>query len=302
MKNKFLFLIILTQLCIVLPLACWLNLNADEASFLFVTEDTLSGVWQNQFILEKHSPLYFLLLDLWRMLGNSIFFTRLFSVLCISISVFIFSRLTAKLFDDTKALIVSAILAFHPYLLWTSLEINVYAPLILVSVLLIRSAWEIFGENNTDGWQCFLFILTSIAAVYLNFSLIFLITGIFMAAIIPGYKNLKLSFFPQFGLIFLSAIPLIILIFSTKKFGEIEIVGLFAGGKILWGYFLSFILPLEPFSPSSAIPGAAVRHWIVRFGFLILAILLLKNNFGHSNKGFIFGIISFVTALYFSPN
>lgn len=299
MKNKYLIIICFLHLIIVLPLAYFLNVNIDEASTLYVTENSILATLQNPFVIEKQSPFYFLILNLWQTLNSSIFFARLFSIVCSLLAIKLFHELTRKLFDDLKSKIVTAFFAFHPFLIWTSLEINIFALVVLFSVLLLKLAFENFSNTErtpTIQSQIF-FIIIAILAIYTNFYLLFLLIGIFLALLITKWESLTKAFFLQFLVIFCTGLPLIWLVFSHKIFGEVDIVSPIESMKILWSHFLSFVFPLEPFSANDSITGASIRLWIIRLGILVVIGLLIKDKFRAIDKKVLFfGIISSVVA------
>ena len=85
-------------------------------------------------------------LSIWRTLNSSIFFARLFSIICSVASIKLFAGLAHRLFDKQMAILVTAFFAMHPFLIWASLEIRVYALVILLSVLLLKLFFESFME------------------------------------------------------------------------------------------------------------------------------------------------------------
>lgn len=300
MKNIYLLIICLLHLAVALPLAYFLNVNVDEAAIFYAAETSISATLHNPFIIEKHSPLYFLLLNLWQTINSSIFFARLFSIICSLLAIKLFYKLTEKIFDDLKSKIVTAFFALHPFLIWTSLEINVFALVILFSVLLLKLAFENFfnAEKAPSSPSQIIFVIVGIIGIYVNLYLIFLLAGIFISLLITNRKTLTKSFFIQFLIIFCFGFPLIWLIFSNKIFGEIDIVSPLESVKMIWGYFLSFIFPLEPFSTNDSVWGTSIRLWIIRLGILAVIGLLIKNKFRAIDKKVLFfGIISAVVAV-----
>src|SRR5262245_29992571 len=81
-EKKFLYLLIFLHLVITLQLAYYLHVWVDEASTLHTTANCFSFSLEAALRDENQSPLYFVLLSLGRMIDGSIFWTRIFSVLC----------------------------------------------------------------------------------------------------------------------------------------------------------------------------------------------------------------------------
>src|SRR5688572_3040229 len=96
------------HLALVLPLAFVLNIWADEASTLYTTGQGPWHALQNAAADEKQAPLYFWIMSLWRCINGSIFFARLFSVICSVVSIVVFARLARRLFADRAAVLATA--------------------------------------------------------------------------------------------------------------------------------------------------------------------------------------------------
>ena len=88
--KKIVLILIFVHLAIALPLAFRLNIWTDEASTLYTTQKGFFQAFQNLFTDEKQAPLYFLFLSLWRKLNDSIFFARLFSIICSALAIVAF--------------------------------------------------------------------------------------------------------------------------------------------------------------------------------------------------------------------
>ena len=82
------------------------------------------------------------------MLGDSIFFARLFSILSSVLAIFFFHRLARKFFGEFAANFTAILFAIHPYLIWASVEIRVYSTVILFSVLLLKFFAEGFLDDE----------------------------------------------------------------------------------------------------------------------------------------------------------
>ena len=67
-------------------MAWHLNIWSDEASTLYTTQNGIFEAFSNAGD-EKQAPLYFVLLGAWRLIDDSHFFARLFSVLCSVLSI-----------------------------------------------------------------------------------------------------------------------------------------------------------------------------------------------------------------------
>ena len=75
------------NLAITLPLASLLNIWQDEAYTLETTSRGIGYAFAQAVGFEQNAPLYFVVISIWRHLGDGIFHLRLFSVACIAVTV-----------------------------------------------------------------------------------------------------------------------------------------------------------------------------------------------------------------------
>ena len=303
-EKKFVLILIFLHLAVALPLAFALNIWVDEASTLHTTQNGFFQAFRNLFTDEKQAPLYFLLMSLWRKINDSIFFARLFSIICSALAIAIFSRLARKIWDEKAAFFITAIFALHPYLFWASLEIRLYSLIILITCLLFGFFYDGYlRENSTDKKSQIYFVLTSIAALYTNYYLGFLLVGAFVALLIlRRWKEAK-SYFLQMIIVGIAILPLFWIIsfqFSDRIVTFQEEKSLVEGVRNLWNHFLTFVLPTEIYTTEEISVFSIIRLWLVRIAILAAAIIFIKNKGKDLDKNIIaFGTISAVAALFF---
>lgn len=297
-EKTFLFILIFPHLAVALPLAFYLNIWADEASALYTTENGLFQTFQNVFADEKQAPLYFLLLSVWREISHSIFFARLFSVICAVLAIKFFYDLARKIFDEKAAIFVAAFFALHPFLIWASLEIRVYSLVILLSVLLLKFWFEAYFQPENAQAQRreeILFIGTAIIALYTNYYLGFLLVGCFFALIVLKRWQAAKRYFLQMIIVGIAILPILLMIktqFAVKASAFQAEKSLVEGLRLLWNYFLTFVLPTEVF-PSEEISAISIfRVWFMRLAILAMIILLVKKRKIFDEKILSFGTIS----------
>jgi uncharacterized membrane protein len=309
-RIKFVFALIALHLAIVLPLGYILNIWVDEASTLYTTENGLIQTFHSVFTDEKQAPLYFLILSVWREISHSIFFARIFSIVFSILAIKFFYDLAWKLFDEKAAIFITAFFAFHPFLIWASLEIRVYSLVILLSVLLLKFWFEAYfsrEDAKARKLEEIFYVLTAIAALYTNYYLGFLLVGNFFALIVLRKWREAKSYFLQMLLVGVSILPLLWAIkmqFATNANRFQPDKSLFDGVKILWNYFLTFVLPTEIFPPETATNISFVRVWLVRLAILTAIILLVRSRKIFDAKILAFGticavIFAFLLIAYF---
>ncbi len=304
MPRRFYLFLILTHLAVALPLAYYLNIWVDEGSTLYTTEHGFLPTFHHALAIEKQAPLYFWLLSWWREINHSIFFARLFSIVCSIAAISFWARLARRIFDDQWAIWTTTFFALHPFLIWASLEIRVYSFVILLSVLLLKLFDEgYFEEAETRGKKQTFFILLSTVALYTNYYLGFLLVGCFFALLISRKRRQARRYFLQMLIVGGCFVPLLWAIKSQfsantnefqmqKSFGE--------GWRTLWNIFLRFALPTEimPSEDSTTTAISFFRLWLARTAIAALLILIVKNRRKPSEKTLAFGAIALTISLF----
>jgi uncharacterized membrane protein len=307
--------VIILHSIIALPLAYVLNIWVDEASSLYTTENGLFQAFRNVFADEKQAPLYFLLLSVWREINHSIFFARAFSIIFSLLAIKAFYDLARKLFDAKAAVFITAVFAFHPFLIWASLEIRVYSLVILLSVLLLKLFFDGYlGDENISRKDAkaqrktqIFYVLMAIVALYTNYYLGFLLVGNFCALLVLRKWREAKNYFLQMLVVGAAILPLLWAIKSqfaanTNRFQADK--SLVVGLKFLWNHFLTFVLPTEIFPPEETTDISFVRIWLVRLAILAVVVFFVKNRKIFDKNIFAFGaicasIFAFILLAYF---
>ena len=299
----FFYVLPLIHILIALPLAYYLNIWADEGSTLYTTENGFFQTLQNVFQDEKQAPLYFLILSLWREVNHSIFFARIFSVICSVISITVFFKIVRKFWNEKTAFFTAFFFAVHPYLVFVSLEIRVYALIVLLSLLLIklfldgyleRRKIELDQKRKIRNRQI-LFVVTAIFSLYTNYYLGFLLVGFFIVLIVLRRWPAVRTYFWQMLLAGLAILPLIWLIkmqFEVNTGGHFQATDWLEGLKLLWNHYLTFVLPTEIYTPENQTLISFIRLWLVRFGTFLIVVLLIYKRKIYEGKVAIFGVLS----------
>ena len=279
--------LILLHLLIVLPLAYFLNVWADEASTLYSTQHGFWPAFQSAAADEKQAPLYFWIMSLWRSVNGSIFFVRLFSIICSGVAIKLFADLSRRFFLPRAALLATAFFAFHPFLIWASLEIRVYSLVILLSLLLITLFFNAFFEESPAKSQrpqrkaIVLFLVAAIFALYTNYYLGFLLVGLFSSLLVA--KKWR-EVWVYLGLMIVAAIvflPLLVGLqsqFLANTSGFREEISVVEGIRHLWHHFLTFTLPTEVLLNINGSSADVIRLWIARTAILVIGFFAIKRR------------------------
>jgi len=285
-------------------MAFQLNIWVDEASTLYTTQNGFGETFRNLFGDEKQAPLYFLALSLWRKISDSIFFARLFSIICSLLAIVAFSRLTQKLWERNTAFFITALFALHPYLFWASVEIRLYSLIILLTCLLFGFFCDGYLQTDKSLRRARnYFVLISICALYTNYYLGFLLIGGYVALLVLRRWQEAKSYFLQMLVIGVAILPLFFIIrlqFSDRIVTFQEEKSLIEGIRILWNHFLTFSLPTEIFTTEDFSIVSFIRLWLVRVAILATIFIIIKKKGKDLDKIILaFGTISATVAAFF---
>jgi len=275
---------IVAFLLITLSLAFQLNIWADEASTLYTTQNGFFSAFQNAAAIEKQAPLYFWLIALWRDVNNSIEFARLFAIICSVVSIALFAGVASRLFERRTAILATTFFAFHPFLIWASLEIRVYSLVILLSILLVRFFYDGFFESSEGEPKTLakiFFVVTAIVSLYTNYYLGFILAGCFAALLATKKWREAKHYFVLMLIAGVICLPLLFAIrsqFAVNTSGFQDPFSLIEAMRYLWHHFVTFILPSELFSEDNMTTADIVRLWAVRFVIVITAIFSVINR------------------------
>jgi uncharacterized membrane protein len=159
----------------------------DEFYTLNTTSRSLSEVFSQSYHFEAQPPFYFVLLKLWRLIFPTVFFARIFSVLCIAGSVIIFSKLVKLLEEKNNMQWLVVLFMLNPYTVWAALEIRTYSLLILLSLISIYSFIRYYFRNELN--YLYLFLVIAVIGLFTQYLYVFLISALaFSVLVFRGWK------------------------------------------------------------------------------------------------------------------
>ena len=294
--------IVALHLALTLPAAYYLNIWVDEASSLYATEQGFWVAFQNAAAEQKQAPLYFWILSLWRSIDGSIFFARLFSIICSVIAISLFAGLASKVADRPRAVLLTAFFGLHPFLVWASVEIRVYSLVILLSIILLRTFLNAFwNEEERTKYAEIWFLLTVVVALYTNYYLGFLIAGLFAALVFSGRWREVGRFallMTAAGVAFVPMVFQMLAELNSKTSGFQEVRTVTEGVRILWHHFLTFVFPTEIFPGPEQTMASYFRLWIMRAAVLLTIVTIIWKRKNLTSLTLSFGVITFVVGLF----
>ncbi len=160
---------------IVFVLAGYLNIWEDELYSLNTSSGTFSYAFHQAFTFEQQPPFYFLLLTAWRSVSASIIWARMFNMLLTILSQIIVFRFIKSITNKKLASWSAVILLLNPIILFTILEIRLYALVVLLSILITTQFLNTYQSNVIIPGKRIIFILLAVAGVFTQYYIGFLL-------------------------------------------------------------------------------------------------------------------------------
>jgi hypothetical protein len=194
--RKFTVLIAGVHFVVATFLAAVLNIWIDEAYTLDTTGRTLAYAWHRALHFEAQAPGYFLLLNLWHRIIDTVFFARFLSILCTTFTILAAHRLSRQFFgNQVPPSLLPLFVAAQPLTLYAAVEMRRYALILpLISVLLITFERAFRNSSgSTVVWRA-MYSLAALAAVYVDyFSAFVLIAQSFLLLVNRRWRDLGLQ-------------------------------------------------------------------------------------------------------------
>lgn len=255
-----------------------MNIWEDEAYTLNTTSGNLSEVISESYGFEGQPPAYFILLSFWRLIHPGIFTARLFSVLCIGLTVYVLIRILSRITDLKYPNWIIVIFLLNPFTVWAALEIRTYALLIFLASVAVYSAL-IYAEEKRKAYL-YLFLLISLLGLYTQYYFAFLIAAIAIGILIQHGWNV-------FFRVSLHLIPVVILFLPNFYFLTDNIKNFQSDNP---GYSMVERISVVLTSAQSItlglniIPKMTVIRWLVRIAFVLIIIFSLLKVYKKKNN------------------
>jgi len=147
------------------------NIWLDEAYSISLSQQKLGDLLRLVVESDVHPPLYYLLLKLWLVPGDSAGYVRLLSVIFSIAAIPLMYLVVSTLYDDVQAgLIGAGILAFSPLHIWYAQEARMYA---LLTFFVLASAYffiRALRQGLPRDWIAYIF--TTTLALYTDYAAI----------------------------------------------------------------------------------------------------------------------------------
>jgi len=161
-----------THATVAIFLAAELNVWIDECYTLDTVSGSIGYAWSQSITFESQPPGYFLLLNLWLRLIDTVFFARILSVVCTTLTILACHSISRLYFRaEVPPYLLPFLVAAHPLTLFAAVEMRRYALALLVTGLLVLVFKRAFPASREAvlGWKCTYLVLatTSLYVEYL---------------------------------------------------------------------------------------------------------------------------------------
>ncbi|HAX75048.1 MAG TPA: hypothetical protein DCY88_04230 [Cyanobacteria bacterium UBA11372] len=236
------------NLCITLFLSATLNIWIDEAFSLHTTGQDFYNTLNQALYFELQPPAYFLILNLWRQLNSSIFFARLFSIVCIVLTLAIVPKLSQKYLPDIHPGWITAAVALNPFTIWAAVEIRVYAFVILLSALLMLFFFDGYLSEQPNTLARWAYVEVAILGLYTQYFIAFLLVAQGIAFLVfKGWRALRKSLL-EIIVVVLGFLPILLIVphqISEHTTGVPKTFSISESLRVIMWNSINYIFPIN---------------------------------------------------------
>ena len=293
--NKIVYCLIFLNLLITIPLAAYLNIWRDEAYALQTSSKNLLYALHQAVHFEMQPPLYFLLLNIWRSVNGSFFWARLFSILSISLTIYLTAALAKRWLPQMHPGWLTICVAFNPFTIWAAIEIRVYALVILIATLLLLFFFDGYLKEKVDKKARYFYVILSICGLYTQYFIGFLLVANGAALLITKRWRNLLNYCLAMVIVGICFAPMLIFVpdqVASNTYGGVS-SSLVDGVKYIFNSMLRFTLPM----PWGTIPILRILRFVVA---TLLIFIVVKYCRFISQLNLTIWTITFVLASFFA--
>ena len=286
-QNLIIYIIVAFHCLITIFLSLKLNVWIDEVFTLQTTSKNLTYALDRALNFELQPPLYFILLNLWRTANSSIFFARLFSIVCSFLALLIVINISKKILTKVNSTWIAIVFGFNPFLIWAATEIRLYAFVILLSSLLILLFYDGYISENPKTSSRRFYVIISVLGLYTQYYLGFFLVANGVTLVILRRWNFLAKYLSGILLTTLVFLPMMVIFlhqYTTVSATSVEqaysdtIYGVI---RSVYSNIANYLLPYDgskllPYDSSKWI--LLLRRWILRF-FIIAIIYFVAKNY-----------------------
>jgi hypothetical protein len=242
----------------------------DEEYTLATTSHGLVYAFGRAITYEQQAPLYFGILAVWRELDSSVWFARLFSLLCATGLFVTLSSIGRRIAPKINPMPFATVAALNPFVAYAAFEIRLYALALLVSALLwIAFDAGFMGEAPNLRARLW-FLALAIFGMYVQYFFSFILIGFAAAIAITGRWRTFAAYIAYATGVAIAAIPLA-LVLRGQVGSDIDTTLPMA--RLLRSAAVNTIAFIFPFDPSwGVIPYSRVMYLCLLAATIVILV------------------------------
>jgi mannosyltransferase len=266
---------ILVYASAILYLSYSVTIWEDEAYTLNTTSLSLGKVISESYHFEAQPPVYFFICALWRLINPEIYFARLLSAIFIAFSALTIYKISKLFTSRNLSRWVTIVFLLNPFTLWASIEIRLYALVVLLSAISLYYFLQYLLTSNKKHF--FYLLLVSLIGLYVQYFFAFLIlVYIFVYLLYKGIKP-TINFIFYFIPILILFLPNIYMMGSNLSNAQSQGVGYTTIQRltVVFNSFQNVLLGIH------VLVEKTILRWLVRIMFIVgfaYPILLMKRQ------------------------
>ncbi|MBP1908200.1 glycosyltransferase family 39 protein [Methanolobus bombayensis] len=258
------------------------SLWLDEVTTYLISSNTLAGIIEST-SGDVHPPLYYILVHIFLVAGNSEFALRFPSMLLGVFSVPVLYLLATRLFSHKEGLISSFLLAISLMHIYYSQEARMYSMLMFLSLCSIYFFYLAVEDNKKIYWILFsLFTVLNIYTHYFGFFifpieiLFYMLTGLSFSRESNIKYPIALKDAGQFRIFTINILTIVLLIIPRIQV-FLEQAASRVGGEVTWGIGPSYLIPIL-FSRFTTYSSSPSLLFLILFVAGAIAVILQNKR------------------------
>jgi hypothetical protein len=255
----------------------------DEEYTLATTAHGFIYAWNRAIAFELQAPLYFAVVAIWREANASVWFARLFSILCATGFFFAIMPLLRRVAPDKNPLWPALLIALNPFVMYCAFDIRLYAMALLVSTL-DYAAFDAGFVRGTSKRARVVFVALGIVALYTQYFLGFAFVGYAVVLIVRRRFRALVPYTVALAVTGLASLPVLGMLRSQiGRSGETteSLAGLLR--ETLVHPWLEYVLPYD-----RSLDGLHLRApYVALFCGLILVMVLARPRMNRELIGWL---------------
>lgn len=244
----------------------------DEGFSLMTSSQSISYAFEKAITIEFQPPLFYVLLNIWRNLGDSYLVARLFSILLLFVSVFPLLALFKKLFGD-RYKIFTILFLTNIFVLVSALEIRYQTQMLLLTILAEYYFLITYFTEKPKMSRRVIYSIVAVLGVYTQYYFSFLLVANFV--VLLANKKFRESVRYMFDMIWpVLGLALLLPFFSSQVSSQSSLCQPEFNIMFYPKFFIQSIFKLLISFPQSMDVRVKVIGWAIATGVIIVFPLI----------------------------